>query len=96
MLKKAKIVIADDDAGIRATLTDILTERKYAIEAVENGYELLANLKNKSYYIFNQAYSKEAPDCHFGFNDAGEGRYRSPFRDKKHLSAYENNNLYGL
>ena len=48
MSKKAKIVIADDDAGIRATLTDILTERKYAIDAVENGYELLVNLKKKS------------------------------------------------
>lgn len=48
MSKKAKIVIADDDAGIRATLTDILIEKKHTVDAVENGYELLANLKKQS------------------------------------------------
>lgn len=48
MSKKAKIVIADDDVGIRTTLIDILTEKNYAIDAVQDGYELLANLKKKS------------------------------------------------
>lgn len=45
MSAKARIVIADDNANIRLTLTDILTEHSYVVDAVKNGYELIAYLK---------------------------------------------------
>lgn len=43
---KAHIVIADDNANIRLTLKDILTEHDYSVDMVKNGYELIAYLKN--------------------------------------------------
>lgn len=48
MKKRAKIVIADDNADIRQTLKDLLIEKQYSTETVKNGYELLAYLKEKS------------------------------------------------
>lgn len=48
MQKKTKIVIADDNADIRQTLKDIFSEKGYAVETVDNGYELLGYLKAKS------------------------------------------------
>jgi len=46
MSAKAHIVIADDNANIRLTLKDILTEQAYLVDMVKNGYELIAYLKN--------------------------------------------------
>lgn len=46
MPKKKSIVIADDNANIRQTLNDILTDNGYAVETVKDGYELVAYLKN--------------------------------------------------
>ncbi len=48
MPKNAFIIIADDDEKIRLTLIDILKETGYRVDAVKDGYELLANLKTKS------------------------------------------------
>lgn len=48
MKDKIKIVIADDNATIRQTLRDILTEKGYLAEEVKNGYELLVYLKEQS------------------------------------------------
>ncbi len=46
MPKKKNIVIADDNADIRQTLRDILTENGYAVvDTVKDGYELVAYLK---------------------------------------------------
>ncbi|OGX23162.1 MAG: hypothetical protein A3J51_05105 [Omnitrophica WOR_2 bacterium RIFCSPHIGHO2_02_FULL_45_21] len=45
MLKKKAIVIADDNANIRLTLKDILTDSGYVIDTVKDGYELVAYLK---------------------------------------------------
>ncbi|MBI4971672.1 MAG: response regulator [Candidatus Omnitrophica bacterium] len=46
--KKVKIVIADDNPGIRQTLRDILTEKEYQVDTVENGYELIAYLRENN------------------------------------------------
>jgi len=48
MGKEVSIVIADDNAGIRQTLKDILSEKGYFVETVNNGYELYNYLKKKS------------------------------------------------
>lgn len=48
MLKnKIKVLIADDNPGIRSTLKDILTDKEYAVSTVKNGYELLSSLKGE-------------------------------------------------
>src|SRR3989338_1518491 len=44
----AKILIADDNIDIREMLKDVLAEKGYMVETVENGYELLGYLKKKS------------------------------------------------
>lgn len=51
MQKKIRVVIADDDPEIRATLKDILAEKGFSTETVNNGYELLAALKRKIPHI---------------------------------------------
>lgn len=48
MRKEIGIVIADDNQSICETLKDILGEKGYFVEAVNNGYELLNYLKKKS------------------------------------------------
>lgn len=48
MQNKIKILIADDNANIRQTLQDVLTEKEYLVETVGNGYELLVYLKERS------------------------------------------------
>ena len=45
MSAKIRIVIADDNANIRLTLRDILTEHAYVVDTVKNGYELIAYLR---------------------------------------------------
>lgn len=47
MPKNTRIIIADDDPEIRATLKDILTEKGFLVETAKDGYELLAKLKQK-------------------------------------------------
>lgn len=51
MDQKIKIIIADDDPNIRESLKDILVEKKYLVETVKNGYELLASLKKSLSHI---------------------------------------------
>ncbi len=45
MPQKTKIVIADDNAAIRSTLKDILAEKGFLVEVVQNGYDLLLYLR---------------------------------------------------
>ncbi len=45
MPKKTKIVIADDNVDIRSTLKDILVEKDFLVEVVQNGYDLLLYLR---------------------------------------------------
>ncbi len=47
MPKKTRIIIADDAPEIRSTLKDILTEKGFLVETVNDGYELLVKLKQK-------------------------------------------------
>jgi len=42
---KIKIVIADDNPNVRESLRDILNEKGYSIEVVNDGFELLSFLK---------------------------------------------------
>ena len=49
--KRIEILVADDNPNIRRTLKDILTEKGYAVETVNDGYELLAYLKQKSPHV---------------------------------------------
>ncbi|GEM_PF-611873 len=46
--KKVRIVIADDNPDIRQTLKDILTEKEYQVDTVNNGYELIAYLRENN------------------------------------------------
>lgn len=43
--KQPRIVVADDNAHMRSTLKDILEEHGYAVDTVQDGYDLLAYLK---------------------------------------------------
>lgn len=45
MQKKIKIVIADDNLNIFLSLKDILNEKGYFVQGVNNGYELIYYLK---------------------------------------------------
>ena len=51
MKNKIRIVIADDSPDICQTWKDILTEKGYAVETVNNGYEILACLKEDPPHI---------------------------------------------
>ncbi len=46
--KKVKIVVADDNPGIRQTFKDLLGDEGYAVKTVNNGYQLLDHLKQDS------------------------------------------------
>lgn len=46
--EKVKIVVADDNPGIRQTFNDLLAEEGYLVETVNNGYQLLDYLRNDS------------------------------------------------
>lgn len=46
-----KILLADDNPNIRKTLVDILKENGYAVDVVEDGYGVLAYLKQKTAHI---------------------------------------------
>lgn len=48
MSKKIKIVVADDNPGIRQTFSDLLAEEGYQVETVSNGYQLLDYLRDNS------------------------------------------------
>lgn len=48
MQNKVKILIADDNAYLRQALQDMLIEKEYLVETVQNGYELLVYLKERS------------------------------------------------
>ena len=48
MSKKIHVLIADDNPNIRHTVKDILTERGYSVETVNDGYDLLNYLRKKS------------------------------------------------
>ncbi len=48
MSEKGKIVVADDNPGIRQTFDDLLTEEGYLVNSVANGYELLDYLRENS------------------------------------------------
>ncbi len=51
MPKKISVIIADDDPAICATVKDILAEKGFSSETVNNGYELLAAIKRKIPHI---------------------------------------------
>lgn len=42
-----RILVVDDDADIRETITDILRDEGYAVDAVSDGYEALAYLRSQ-------------------------------------------------
>lgn len=42
------VLVADDNPNIRQTLRDILAEKGYAVDTVNDGYELLGYLRRKS------------------------------------------------
>jgi CheY-like chemotaxis protein len=47
-VKKIKIVVADDNPGIRQTFTDLLGDEGYQVITVGNGYQLLDYLRENS------------------------------------------------
>ncbi|MGQ9538553.1 MAG: response regulator [Candidatus Bathycorpusculaceae bacterium] len=49
MRKKASILLIDDDAAIRKTLSNILEEEGYSVEAVESG-EKVIKLSNERFF----------------------------------------------
>lgn len=49
MNKKIKILIIDDNFGIRETLSDILAELGYYVDTLDNGYEAVTQVMNNSY-----------------------------------------------
>ena len=48
MTKVTEVLVADDNPKIRQTLKDILVEKGYSVNTVNDGYELLGYIKNKS------------------------------------------------
>jgi len=48
---KARILIVDDDESIRKVLTEILTEKGYHVEAVENGRKAILRTKHRFYNL---------------------------------------------
>ena len=48
---KARILIVDDDESIRKVLTEILTEKGYHVEAVENGRKAILRTKQRFYNL---------------------------------------------
>ncbi len=48
MTKTVHVLVADDNPNIRQTLKDILTEKGYTVETVNDGYELLGHLKKRA------------------------------------------------
>ncbi len=51
MTQRTEILIADDNPNIRETLRDILVEKGYHVETVNDGYELLNYLKTKNPHV---------------------------------------------
>jgi len=47
-MEKTKILIVDDQAGLRETLGDILTQEGYEVSLVENGYQAIEKVKEAS------------------------------------------------
>lgn len=45
MTEKSKILIVDDEEGLRQTLGDILSEEGYEVNLAENGYQALEKIK---------------------------------------------------
>lgn len=45
---KVKIVVADDNPGIRQTFQDLLSDEGYQVKTVGNGYQLLEYLRKDS------------------------------------------------
>jgi len=50
-IPKARILIVDDDESIRKVLTEILTEKGYHVEAVENGRKAILRTKHRFYNL---------------------------------------------
>ncbi len=48
MNEKKKIVVADDNPGIRQTFEDLLSEEGYLVDTVTDGYQLLNYLRDNS------------------------------------------------
>ena len=48
---KARILIVDDDESIRKVLTEILSEKGYHVEAVENGRKAILRTKHRFYNL---------------------------------------------
>lgn len=46
MGEKKKILVVDDNPGIRQTFTELLQEEGYGVEVFGNGYQLLDYLRN--------------------------------------------------
>ncbi len=46
MGQKGKIIVADDNPGIRQTFSDLLGNEGYTVETVANGYQLLDYLRD--------------------------------------------------
>jgi DNA-binding NtrC family response regulator len=46
---RARILVVDDDAEMRALLADVLSDEGYAVEGVANGAEALIRLRTESF-----------------------------------------------
>ena len=46
---KPRILVVDDEPGMRITLEGIIEDEGYDVAGVENGYEALAEVQKKSY-----------------------------------------------
>jgi DNA-binding response OmpR family regulator len=51
MRKHAIILIADDDADIRANFSDILSDRGYVVDVAPDGHAALARIKERQYDV---------------------------------------------
>lgn len=49
MNKKLKILIVDDEPGMRETLSDILADKGYEVEAADDGFKAIELIKKKFY-----------------------------------------------
>ena len=48
-MEKKRILVADDDEGVRALMVEVLEVYDYEIDAVENGVEAIKCIDNKIY-----------------------------------------------
>ncbi len=74
-LERNRILIVDDEKGMRITLKDLLAEEGYQVDAVENGKTALATIKSEEYDVI--LLDVILPDID-GLEMVGEIRRRSP------------------